>query len=186
MRSLCYYGNPILKKRCKEVEEITPEIEKVIADLKEVCLAHNGSGLAANQIGYDVRIFVNDLSEKVDREGYPYSLGEPEVYINPVIKKRSDRKFIRNEGCLSIPGVSAEVVRSHEIIIEFTNEKGERVTRKEKKWRAKCLEHETDHLDGILYIEKISKEDYDRIAPSLMALEAKTKRDLLSGSDFSL
>ncbi|MCH9621361.1 MAG: Peptide deformylase [Chlamydiia bacterium] len=186
MRSLCYYGNPVLKKKCKEVTEINDEVKKIIKDLKEVCLAHNGSGLAANQIGYDLRIFVNDLSEKIDKEGYPYCLDNPEVYINPVITKYSDRQFIRNEGCLSLPGVSAEVSRSHDIVIEFTNEKGERITKKEKKWRAKCLQHELDHLDGKLYIEIISKEDLERMTPQLLALEARTKKGMISSSNFEL
>ena len=188
MRQMCYYGNPVLRKKCIEVTDINdPHIQKVIKDLKEVCRAHNGSGLAANQIGYDVRIFVNDLSEKVDSEGYPFTLEESEVYINPVIKKISKRKFIRNEGCLSLPGVSAEVERPYEIVVEYLNEKGEKIVAKERKWRAKCIMHEVDHLDGVLYIDHISDQDKKRMEPALVALESKTKKDLnrpVSSNDF--
>jgi peptide deformylase len=189
MRSLCYYGNPVLRKMCKEVTEITPHVQRVIQELKEVVRRHNGSGLAAPQIGYDLRIFVNDLSEKTDEDGYPLILEETEVYINPKITKFSKRKFIRDEGCLSIPGMSAEVVRSYDIEIEYMNEKGEKVVAKEKKWRAKCLQHELDHVNGILYIDHISKGDMQRISPSLISLEAKTKKNLnstVSPSDFQI
>lgn len=179
MRQLCFYGNPVLRKKCKEVTDVNdPHVKKVIKDLKEVTIQKDGAGLAANQIGYDVRIFANAYAKKVDREGYPLLLDEPEVYINPKIVKRSKRKFTRMEGCLSIPGMHAEVVRDYEIVVEFLDEQGNKHVSTEKKWRAKCIQHEIDHLDGILYTDLVSEEDKARIEPQLVALEAQTKMEM--------
>ena len=178
MKPLRYLGDPVLREVCKEVQEITPYIEKVVQELIDGVKAHNGAGLAAPQIGYPLRIFVNVYSSEVDEEGYALCLKEPEVYINPVITTFSKKKFVTSEGCLSIPGVSAQVSRAHDIEIDYTNLKGERIKGVfETKWRAKCLQHEMDHLNGILYVDHISKKDFLKIEKSLKLLEVKTLKD---------
>lgn len=178
MKELCYFGDNVLRKKCKEVEEINPFILNVIKELKETVKAHNGAGLAAPQIGYDLRIFINVFDKKTDAEGFPLALEEPEVYINPKIVKFSKRKFLKPEGCLSIPGVTIDVERAYEIDIEYMNLAGEKVlSKKEKKWRAKCLQHEMDHLDGVLFIDHISKEQLHQVTPTLVSLEKRTKQN---------
>ncbi len=188
MKQLRYLGDPVLREICKEVSEITPHIKKIVAELLETVKAHEGAGLAAPQIGYPLRIFVNAYSHEVDSEGFALCLEKPEVYINPVITKFSKKKFTTAEGCLSIPGASADVSRSHDIEIEYTNLKGERVQGVfETRWRAKCLQHELDHLNGVLYFDHISQKDLQRIKPTLVKLENKTltlKRSVVMPKDF--
>lgn len=176
MKELCYLGEPVLRKKCKEITEITPFIHKVVEELIETVKAQNGAGLAAPQIGYDLRIFVNVFSKETDEEGFPEALDEPEVYINPKITRFSKKKFINSEGCLSIPGISLDVARPYEIDIEYTNLKGEKIiSKKECAWRAKCLQHELDHLNGILFIDLLSKEQLAKIQSKLISIEKKTK-----------
>ncbi|MCH9811921.1 peptide deformylase [bacterium] len=176
MKELCYLGEPVLRKKCKEVEEITPFVKKVINELISTVKAQNGAGLAAPQIGYDLRIFVNIWGKETEEDGYPEVLEEPEVYINPVITRFSEKKFVKPEGCLSIPGVTVDVSRSYDIDIEYTNRDGKRVTsKKEHTWRAKCLQHEIDHLNGILFIDYFSEAQKKKVASQLIALEKRTK-----------
>ena len=176
MKELCYLGEPVLRKKCLEVKEITPFVEKVVAELIETVQAQNGAGLAAPQIGYDLRIFVNVFARDTDVDGFPDALDTPEVYINPKITRFSKKKFVKSEGCLSIPGVTVDVERSYDIDIEYTNMKGETVTsKKEHTWRAKCLQHELDHLNGILFIDYFTEEQMVEVQSKLIALEKRTK-----------
>ena len=176
MKELCYLGEPVLRKKCKEVKEITPFVKKVIDELLETVKAQNGAGLAAPQIGYDLRIFVNAFGKEMDPDGFPSALEEPEVYINPVITRFSEKKFVKPEGCLSIPGVTVDISRSYDIDIEYTNEEGGKVTSKgEHTWRAKCLQHELDHLNGILFIDYFTEEQTKDVQSQLIALEKRTK-----------
>ena len=175
MRPLCYYGNPILRKKCKEVKEITPFVKKVIDEMIEAVRGHNGAGLAAPQIGYDLCIFVNVFSRESDEDGNPLALDDPEVYINPSIVKISKKKFSASEGCLSIPGISYEIERPDKIDIEYTAVDGQRkISKNEKGWRSKCLQHEIDHLNGILFIDYLPKQELKKIQPLLFSIEKKT------------
>ncbi len=188
MRKLCYLGEPVLREMCREVGEITPLIKKVVEELIQVVRAHNGAGLAAPQIGYPLRIFVNAYSHEVDEEGFALCLEQPEIYINPVITKFSKKKFTTSEGCLSIPGVSARVERAYDIEIEYSNLKGERIKGvKETGWRAKCIQHEIDHLNGVLYFDHLSEKELQKIKPALINVENKTlttKRQVIKPIDF--
>jgi peptide deformylase len=159
-----------------------------VDELLQVVRAHNGAGLAAPQIGYPLRIFVNAYSHEVDEEGYALCLEQPEIYINPVVTRFSKRKFTASEGCLSVPGVSAMVERAYEIEIEYTNLKGERVKGvKETHWRAKCIQHEIDHLNGVLYFDHLSEKEIQKIKAALLKVENKTltlKRQVVMPEDF--
>ena len=185
MKPLCYYGDPVLRKKCKEVEEITPFVRKVISEMIASVKVYNGAGIAAPQIGYDLRIFINVFSEETDEDGFPLALEHPEVYINPKIINSSKKQFVNREGCLSIPGISLDVGRSNEIDIEYTDMDGKKIVKKNQKgWRAKCLQHEMDHLNGILFIDHISKEERAEVTPILIALEKKTKEKSVMPKDF--
>jgi peptide deformylase len=147
-----------------------------VGELIETVKAQNGAGLAAPQIGYDLRIFVNAFGRDLEADGFPDALDDPEVYINPKITRFSKKQFLKSEGCLSIPGVTVDIARSYDIDIEYTNLKGEKViSKKEHTWRAKCLQHELDHLNGILFIDLLSQEQMQEVQSKLIALEKKTK-----------
>lgn len=186
MRDVRYYGSPVLRKKCKEVQEITSHIQKVIADLKECVMEQEAAGLAAPQIGYEERIFVNMYSDQVDRRGYPYLLEEPEVYINLKITRFSKRKITKSEGCVSVPGFRGDVERAYDIDIEYMDEDGNMQTKRNlKRWQAQCIQHELDHLDGILFIDHLSERERAKVEGILLALEKQTKEKMSQSADMS-
>jgi peptide deformylase len=144
------WGDPILKKRAAAVDRLSAQDKKLIEDMIETMLASDGAGLAAPQVGVPKRIFVFRRGDEIH------------VLVNPKIVKREGRKT-GDEGCLSIPGVQAKVVRSRRVLItgrdqnnklvEYECEDGEDQGR-----AATCVQHELDHLDGVLYIEKTVPE----------------------------
>lgn len=144
IRSLRYEGDEILKKKSREVEEITPNIKTLIQDMIETMHKYNGVGLAAVQVGVLRRIVVIDL---YDDKG-------PIVMINPIITKTKGEQEVE-EGCLSFPNEFAKVVRPAEVWAEYTNEEGKRIKVKAKELLAQAIAHEVDHLNGELFIDKI-------------------------------
>jgi peptide deformylase len=141
-------GDPVLRSISRPVEKITPRTLQLLDDMVETMRAADGVGLAAPQVGVLKRAIVIDLSEE-GGEG-PYKL------INPKIIKRKGEQICR-EGCLSVPGVLGDVIRPAEVTVEALNEKGEKVVIKAKDILAVVFCHEIDHLDGILYIDRISR-----------------------------
>lgn len=140
------WGDPILKKRASAVDRLTTQDKKLIEDMIETMLAADGAGLAAPQVGVGKRIFVFRRGEEIH------------ALINPKIIRRDGRK-VGDEGCLSIPGVQARVERAARVTITGRNEKGKVITLdcedgEEQGRAATCVQHELDHLDGVLYLEK--------------------------------
>ena len=142
-------NNPILRQKAKNVEEITAEIKQLILDMEETLKKANGIGLAANQVGKSLRIIQIDIpSSRSKEKEYQFSL------INPEIVKTSRKKTILEEGCLSLPGFNALVERPKKITIKALNINGEIVKIKADGLLAKVIQHEIDHLDGILIADK--------------------------------
>ncbi|MCR4716299.1 MAG: peptide deformylase [Lachnospiraceae bacterium] len=138
IRNLRYEGDPILRKVCKEVPEITPRIKELVADMLDTMYEDEGVGLAAPQVGVLKRIFVIDVGEG------------PYTFINPVIKEK-DGEQTGSEGCLSIPNKVAIVTRPNHVVCEATDIEGNRFTVEATELFARAICHENDHLDGILY-----------------------------------
>ena len=136
------------------MKKITPEIKALCQDLLETMQAAPGVGLAANQIGVLRRVIVIELPED---EEEPLS-GKPFFLINPSIVKASGSQ-IANEGCLSVPGYQGEVERHEQILVKALAESGKPVKINAKEFFARVLQHEIDHLDGILYIDKLTAPD---------------------------
>jgi len=166
------WGDPILTKRAAAVSRITRAERQLIEDMKETMLAADGAGLAAPQVGVSKRIFTFRIGEEVH------------VLINPHITKR-EGKVVGVEGCLSIPGVQAEVARAEYVVITGKDENGKSVTYRledsEETGRAgTCVQHELDHLNGDLYLEKAEPdtlswllEDEDEFGePEIVLMEA--------------
>lgn len=147
---LCYYGNPVLRKRAKPVAEIT-EAERQLADqmLETLYATGNGIGLAATQVGVLKRLIVVDIGED-DDETY-----EPLVLFNPEILS-VEGEVVAEEGCLSIPDVTAEVRRPEKVVVEGMDIQGEPVHIEADGLLARVLQHEIDHLNGVLFIDRIS------------------------------
>jgi len=138
-------GDEILKKKSREVEKIDEKVLELIQDMIETMHKLDGVGLAAVQVGVLKRIVVIDLYE----EGVP-----PYIFINPEIVKEKGEQTV-DEGCLSFPNKFAKIVRPKEVTLRALNEKGEKIEVKAKDLLAQAICHEVDHLNGIVFVDKI-------------------------------
>jgi len=138
------YPAPVLRKKAKKVETIGPEIQNLVWDMLETMIAKQGKGLAAPQIGVLKRV----IAVHTERG--------PEVFINPRILKKSRKTEIIEEGCLSFPEFWLKIKRAKEVEIEALNEEGEKQRIRAKGITARVFQHEIDHLNGILFIDRIS------------------------------
>lgn len=154
VREILLNGHPLLRKTAREVKKMTPEIKALCADMFETLRAAPGVGLAATQIGSPHRVVVIELPE--DEED-PLS-GKAFCLINPTIANASGSQ-IGNEGCLSVPGWVGEVERYERILVKALAENGKPVRIKADGFFARVLQHEIDHLDGVLYIDKLTSPE---------------------------
>ncbi len=145
IRKIVLLGNPILKRKSTAIETIDKEVKTLAKDMIDTMYAANGIGLAGAQVGENRRIFVADIPEITP---------EPMVFINPVIREASKSKMVYEEGCLSIPGVKYKIGRPKKVFLEFTDLEGKRHEMDLEDLFAICVQHEIDHLDGILFIER--------------------------------
>lgn len=174
IRDLLYYGNPGLRKKCAQVKEINDEVKQIAQDLIETVLDKDGAGLAAPQIGCFVRIFVSRYDNGADSEGWPV-LCPPKIYINPILSQPSEKVDTHSEGCLSIPGIYGEVTRPWEIHVQAMDLEGNIFSEVATGWRARNIMHENDHINGVLYIDRIDPRTRKKIKPDLLALKKKNK-----------
>ena len=137
------YPDPVLRKKCEEVKEITEEIKKLSRDMVDAMSKGKGIGLAASQVGELKRIIAIQT-----RKG-------PEVFINPIVINKSKEIIIEEEGCLSFPGIFFKVKRAKEIELEAINLEGGKISLKAEDLMAIVFQHEIDHLNGILFIDRI-------------------------------
>ena len=144
------YPHPILKKKAEKVEKVDNDLRKLLDDMLETMYASNGCGLAAPQIGISKRIVVIDIAHE-DEEPQPLYL------VNPEIVWQSEEKEISEEGCLSVPGQRAEVERPAAVRIKYLDYKGDEQELLAEDFLAVAAQHEIDHLDGVLYIDKLSR-----------------------------
>jgi len=145
------YGDPILRRKAGPVSAITPEIKQLIADLLETMYHQVGIGIAAPQVGVSLRVIIVD-----DGEGGPLAL------VNPLITAQGGRA-VAEEGCLSIPGIFAPVERAEWVGAEALNGDGHPLRFSARGLQARVIQHEIDHLDGILFIDRLDKATRDRI-----------------------
>ncbi|HMH51839.1 MAG TPA: peptide deformylase [Candidatus Acidoferrum sp.] len=146
------YGDPVLRRKAAEISEVTPELRRTIADMVETMYDEAGIGLAAPQVGVSLRLMVLGQDER----------REPRALINPVIVDRGGQ-VTAEEGCLSIPGVFAQLTRAEWVDVEATDLDGQPVKIHGKGLLARVLQHEIDHLDGVLFIDHLDPVTRDRI-----------------------
>ncbi|MBX6423025.1 peptide deformylase [Thermosulfurimonas sp. F29] len=149
VRKILIFGDPLLRDRAEEIREINGDLQALIEDMVETMRAAKGLGLAANQVGVLKRLFIMDLSEK--EEG-PRGLL---VFINPEIVE-AEEELYEEEGCLSIPGYSAKVRRKARVLVRALDREGNPFELELEGLAARAVQHELDHLDGILYIDHLS------------------------------
>ena len=148
------YGDPVLKKVAEEIDSDYPGLEKLIADMYETMYSSKGVGLAAPQINKSIRLFIIDASPFADE--YPELEGWKKTFINPQILEEEGEGWDFNEGCLSIPGIREDVERKPELILEYEDENFELHEEKFDGVVARVIQHEYDHLEGILFTDHLS------------------------------
>jgi peptide deformylase len=149
------YGEPILKEIAGEISRSFPNLEKFIADMWETMYHTNGVGLAAPQVGVSARMFVVDSTPMYDEDGSE-GVGTKKIFINPEMLVESGVPWHYEEGCLSIPGIRENVQRRPEIKISYYDDNFEKHTETFDGYTARVIQHEFDHLNGVLFIDKIS------------------------------
>jgi peptide deformylase len=145
------YPDPRLRRRSEPIEKLTDELRQLAADMLETMYDEPGIGLAAPQVGHAIRLIVVDTDwtdEGAERK--------PCVFVNPEIVERSG-ETTWNEGCLSVPDFNADVDRAERVVLKALDLEGAEVTETATGLRAVCFQHEIDHLDGILFIDRISR-----------------------------
>ncbi|NGP89441.1 peptide deformylase [Fodinibius halophilus] len=147
------YDDEVLRKEAKPVEENSEELQALIEDMFDTMYNSDGVGLAAPQIGKLLRIFVADADPMTDEDGPTYG---PIAMINPEITFESDREIDMDEGCLSIPGVNATVSRPEKIVVNYLDNNFKEQEFEVGGWWSRVIQHEADHLDGILFLDHLS------------------------------
>jgi peptide deformylase len=150
--SIVTYGSKVLRKRAEDVKAVSPALKRLADDMLDAMYAAQGVGLAAPQVGESVRLFVMDVSRDEKKKS-------PMVFFNPQIVSSSG-KSTAEEGCLSIPDVWAEVTRPEIITVRALDREGKPfVIENADELLARCIQHEYDHLEGVLFTDKISATD---------------------------
>ena len=158
------YGDPVLKKEAEEIDQTFPKLKELIGDMYETMYAAQGVGLAAPQIGKSIRMFVVDGSpfadeEEEDDEPDPKAAGIEnfkKVFINPIIEEEEGEEWGFHEGCLSIPKIREEVFRKEKVHISYYDENFEFHEEVFEGYAARIIQHEYDHVDGILFTDHLS------------------------------
>ena len=159
VRPITVVGNPVLHRECRDVTEFDDDLARLIDDMFASQRAAEGVGLAANQIGVDLKVFVYDC---MDDDGVRH-VG---VVCNPVLEELSaDQRVLdeSNEGCLSVPGAYAPLARPDYAVVRGQDAKGNPIRVRGTGYFARCLQHETDHLYGRLYIDRLSKRERKQV-----------------------
>ncbi len=180
------YGHPALRKKGAKVGPITPAVKKLIADMFDTMYDARGIGLAAQQVGEAVQVTVIDVREasserpstlEINGQSVdPHSI-MPLVLINPEIIPVG-QPIAGPEGCLSFPEIYADITRPETVEVVATNEKGERIQFRCGGLLARAAQHETDHLNGILFIDRMEKKTKEELQAELDDMQAATKAEL--------
>lgn len=155
------YGDPVLRKVGKEIDADYPELDKLIANMKETMYNANGIGLAAPQIGRAIRLFLVDATpfgddEELEEDERTFLSNFNKVFINAKILKEEGEEWAFNEGCLSIPKINEDIFRKETITVEYLDENFEKHTETFGGMAARIFQHEYDHIEGILFTDKLS------------------------------
>ena len=179
---ICLYGNPVLREKAVCIASIDETIRAMTNDMLEIMTANNGAGLAAQQIGKTIQICTISFDPKYDiaePEGPRLNpdINMPLVLINPVLVDKQGSHTV-TESCLSIPTISAPVERALEITVSFLNLPGEQKKLSIRGFMARVIQHEMDHLNGMLFIDRVSPVKKISIAGKLKRLKKKTEKEL--------
>ena len=182
--SVVKYGTPVLRQKGARIDALTPQIRQLIADMMETMYAYKGIGLAAQQVGFALQVTVIDVRGVTDRPSSLEVDGKeadvdslmPLVLINPEVKPvRESGDATGPEGCLSFPEIFADITRPAVVDVKALNEHGQPLEFRCGGLLARAVQHETDHLHGILFIDRMDKATKVELRPELEDLQAETK-----------
>ena len=179
------YGHPVLRQKGAKVEVFDSDVRRLIADMLETMYAAKGVGLAAQQVGQALQITVIDVAGVADRpstievDGKPAEIADhmPMVLVNPEIKP-SGKDVTGPEGCLSFPEVYAEVMRPEFVEVKALNQKGQPISFRAGGLLSRAVQHEVDHLNAILFIDRMDKKTKEEIRAEIEDIQAETKARL--------
>ncbi len=169
LKTILTEPNKLLRQISQPVERVGEAERELMNDMLETMYAANGIGLAAIQIGVPKRIIVMDLSKEENKK-------LPMYFVNPLIIKKNEEKTIYEEGCLSVPNQFAEIQRSSKCEIEYLDFNGDKQNLETEGLLATCIQHEIDHLEGILFIDYLSKLKKEMIIKKLSKQQSKPDR----------
>lgn len=150
------YGTPVLREETEEIDKNYPDLGLLIEDMWETMYASKGVGLAAPQIGKAIRLFIVDASGFNEDGDHPELEGFKRVFINPIIVEETGKEWKFEEGCLSIPGIREDVSRQPNVTIEYYNENFELIEETIDGIAARVIQHEYDHIEGVLFTDRIN------------------------------
>jgi peptide deformylase len=165
IRDILTVPHPVLKQVSTKVETVDDELRRLMDDMLETMYAAPGIGLAAVQIGVPKRVIVMDLSRGEEPPA-------PRHFINPEITWRSEEMLPYEEGCLSVPEIYDEVERPSKVKLRYLNYTGEMIEEEAEGLYAVCIQHEMDHLEGVLFIDKLSRLKRERAVAKVKKLTA--------------
>jgi peptide deformylase len=153
VREIITLPQPVLRRKARKVTDFGLELQTIVDDMIETMRVAPGVGLAANQVAVPWRVIVVEYGDEEDEEA------PPRLYtvVNPEITRFSNETELATEGCLSVPGIAGEVKRYQTITVKGLNRRGKPVTIKARDWLARIFQHEIDHLDGILFVERAER-----------------------------
>lgn len=165
IRTILTLDKPVLRTRAKKVSRFDAYLQRLVDDMWETMRAAPGVGLAAPQVGESIRVLVAEYEDQAV------------ALVNPEIIKRSDDEVLGTEGCLSIPGfVGDDVPRARAVTVKARDPRGKEIRVKAEDWFARVLQHEIDHLDGVLFIDRIPKENVRRVEEDELIEEGEVEK----------
>lgn len=163
------FPHPALRWKSSPITSITPELREIVREMFELMYASEGIGLAANQVGLPYRLFVLNLTGKREEQDQEH------IFINPEIVKRKGNQEAE-EGCLSFPKLYGQVRRANEVIVEAFDLEGRGFELTIDDLGSRAVQHETDHLDGVLFVDRLSDSAKREVAPTLADFEMQFRR----------
>jgi peptide deformylase len=164
-----YYDDPVLRKHCTPIKEITEEIRTLAQNMIETMDKSNGCGLAAPQIGHAIRLFV--CRSYIHGDNGTWTLSPPKIYINPKLSSPGKRMLLDTEGCLSFPKLRLEIERPDSIIVEALDIHGKPFQEELEGYNARIRMHENDHINGVLFIDRVDAQTRKKIDPLLREMK---------------
>ena len=188
--SIRYYGDPVLKEKGVKVDRFDDQLSKLANDMLALMHLSDGIGLAAQQVGLALQFCVMEIPDHpdhpitciLDEKPLSPSLIMPMFLANPVVKALPSDEYYYEEGCLSFPGINADVARPERIMVTYKDLQGVEHSLECDGLLARCIQHEVDHLNGVLFIDRMEKQTYAEIKKEVQELKQRTIRESKKGA----